>query len=647
MRPSKYRRKFGFLLALLAGTGCSTSKNFHFTQTWDCEPSYNTGVATQIEYPNVQSCLDSEVVATPKPFTLENPNDLQTRDISLDEVIQMALGSGEVLRTLGGSVVTAPAGTRTMLDPAISESNPQSSVEAALSAFDAQVVSQLYWQKNNRPNNIAVNPILSQFQVFSTQEDAAVFNFDISKRTATGARFAARHVINYSYPNTPNRLFPSSFIGWFEAEYRQPLLKGAGVEYNRIAGPNGGVGQYGGVLIARINQDISLADFELGIINYINDLESAYWELFYSYHNLESIVIGRDGALRTWQRVKDFERVGFTGGDAASVAEAQASFYQFDVNLKEALTGTNGLYAAEQRLRYLMGLAPTDGELLKPISQPMEGEIVFDWDSAIHDAVTKRVEIRRQKWNIKRRELEMIAARMNLRPTLDFLGLYRWRGMGDHMFGSRNSVNEFETVYQSILEGNYQEWQAGWEFSLPVGLRQASAGVTNARWNLAKEQALLKEQELRISHDLSTATREIARAFALVQSNYNRYSSDMQRVEARRIRVDKGLDNISFLVQAQQQLAGSRSAYYRSLTDYQLAIRNFHREKGSLLNYNLVNLSEGPWVGAAYQDGTERGRFFAPRSNPSAVEIPHPVSSGAFDPSQVGDQVITNYEISD
>ena len=642
MRSIKRNRLLGWIAASIAvTTGCAKIHRFHFQES--TSPSYYKSVSTQIEYPSVKSCLTPEVVTTPAPLAMENPADIVTRDIQLDEVIRLALQNSDILRSLGGSIVQAPAGIVTNFDPAITETNPLGGVEAALSAFDAQVTSQLYWQKNNRPNNIAVNPVLQQFQVFSTEQTAAVFNYEIAKRTATGARFAARNVVNYDLTNTPNRLFRSAYTGWLEAEYRQPLLRGAGVDFNRIAGPNSGIGQYNGVLIARINTDISLADFEQGIITFINDVETAYWNLYFSYHDLEARVAGRNSSLLTWQRVKALQKVGARGSDAAAEAQARSQYYNFDVQVKDALSGRTGLYASEQSLRYLMGLPASDGSLLKPISQPMEGEVILDWNSSLNDALTRRVEIRRQKWNIKRRELEVIAARHNRLPTLDFLSQYRYRGLGDTLIGPRDPNNQFDSLYQNIFEGNFQEWQAGLELAYPVGMRQAGAAVANARWNLARESARLREQELRISHDLSNAARQVSRSFQLVLSNYNRQDSDRLQVEALQTRYEGGLDNINFLLQAQQQLATSQSAYFRSLTDYQLALRDFHREKGSLLNYNQVGMSEGAWPAAAYQDAYERGRFFAPRANPEAVDMPSPVSSGGFDPTQVGAATTMNF----
>ncbi|GIW98713.1 MAG: secretion protein [Pirellulaceae bacterium] len=600
--------------------------------------TYYAPEQTRIEYPSVKSYLEPEVVQTPPPLALENPAELPTRDIELNEAIQLALSNAEILRSLGGSVVQAPAGVRTKFDPAVTESNPIGGVEAALSAFDAQVASQLFWNVNDRPNNIQLNPILGQFQVPTFQQTAATFNYEIAKRTATGARFAARHVFNYDNANTPNRLFSGAYTGWFEFEYRQPLLRGAGVDFNRIAGPNSGVGQYNGVLIARINTDISLADFEAGVISFINDVETAYWELYFAYHNLESLVAGRNAALVTWQRTKELQRVGARGGDAAAEAQARSNYYNFDVQVKDALTGPNGLYAIEQRLRYLLGLPATDGMILKPITEPMDGQVAYDWNAALQDALTQRVEIRRQKWNIKRRELELIAAKMNRLPNLDFLGLYRYRGLGDALIDSRDPNNSFNSLYQSIFEGDYQEWQAGLELSYPVGLRQAGVAVANARWNLARECALLKEQELKISHDLANAARQVRRAYELLVANYNRQLSDQEQVKALQARYESGLDNINFLLQAQQQLAASQSAFFRSLVDYQLALRDFHREKGSLLAYNHIGLAEDAWPTAAYADAAERGQFFTPRVEAEAVEVKpaHRVSDGAFDPTTIG-----------
>ncbi len=618
-------------IAVSCLTGCRPTERF---RAWrdSSDVSYFQNFVTQIEYPDVNAPIAPTVAQSPSPLSIENPSELPTFDLTLQDAIRASLQSSEVLRSLGGAVVTAPQGQATQIDPALTELNPQTGTQAALAAFDAQVTSQLFWQKNDRPQN---NSFAAFVPAVFGQTTGNYIN-QIQKRTATGAQFALRTNVIYDNNNNPTRLFRSDFTGFLEAEYRQPLMAGSGTTYNRIAGPTTIPGQYNGVLITRINTDISLADFEAGVLRLINDVEGAYWELYFAYRALDAQLSGRENSLRTWQRINELQKVGSRGGEADAEAQARSNFYLFASQVNDALAGTSGLYTSEQRLRYVMGLAPSDGRLIKPSDEPLQAEVAFDWEASLCDALTRRVEVRRQEWTIKRRELELIASRLNKRPRLDALTQYRWRGLGDHLIGGRNPNNQFESLAQNITEGNFQEWQAGFDWSYAVGLRQASAAVRHAQLNLARDMTILKEQQLRISHDLSNASRQISRSYVQLQINYNRIEADKLQVEVLRNRYERGLINISFLLQAQQQLAASTSAFYRSLVDYNLALRDFHREKGSLLAYNQVNLSEDALDGAMQQAAYQRGRHFTPRDNPEEVIVRNRVSQGPMNPSSVG-----------
>jgi len=620
-------------------TGCHPVDRFHAWRD-SKNVSYYQEFVTRIEQPVETACMDSQIAETLNPFAVENPADLPAMELGLQDAIQMALQNSEVLRNIGGTVVSGPQGSPTQIDPALTDLNPLGGTQAALAAFDATVSSQLFWQKNDVPQNFSPQglppEIADLLGVFAFNQTLGTNINQIQKRTATGATYSLRSNVIYDRNNRPNRKYESDFSGFLEAEYRQPLMQGAGTTFNRIAGPGGIVGQYNGVLIARINTDISLADFENGVIRLINDVETAYWELYFTYRNLEAQISGRENALRTWQRIRELQKVGYRGGEADAEAQARSNYYLFASQLNDALSGPNGMYAAEQRLRYMIGYPATDGRLLKPVDDPIQAEVMFDWQASLADATNRRVEVRRQEWTIKRRELELIASRLNKRPRLDALTRYRYRGLGDHLFGARNPAESTDSFFSNLGTGDYQEWQGGFEWTYNVGLRQASAAVRHAQLNLAREVAVLKEQQLRISHDLSNAARQISRSYEQMQINYNRIEADKLQVEVLRNRYEKGLININFLLQAQQQLANSTSAFFRSLVDYNLAIRDFHREKGSLLNYNQVALSEEPLNGSMLSGAYERGRYFTPRDNPQEVIVRDRISAGPFDPSTVG-----------
>jgi outer membrane protein TolC len=600
--------------------GCAPVDRF---RAWrdSADTSYYQSFVTQIEFPDVASEPSQEAIQAIDPLTLQNPSELPSFDLSLQDAVRLALESSDVLRNLGGSVVPAPQGSGTEYDPALVELNPLGGTQAALAAYDATVSSQLFWQKTDPPA-LAGGGIQNLF-ILGFGQTQGVYQNQIQKRTATGATYALRSNGGYNRFDQGG----SFFTGTLEAEWRQPMMQGAGTTFNLIAGPNAPVGSYNGVFIARINTDISLADFEAGVINLINDVETAYWELYFAYRNLDALISGRESALRAWQQASERLKIGLDARD--SEAQARAFYYQFSAQVNDALSGRTGLYASEQNLRYMIGFTATDGRLIRPSTDPLQAMVMFDWQSSLNDAINQRVEIRRQQWTIKRRELELIAARLNRRARLDALSQYRIRGVGDHFTGS----NE---LFDSLGSLNYQEWRSGLEWSFPVGLRQSSTAVRAAQLNLARDIALLEEQQLRISHDLSTAARQIARSYEQLQINYNRVEADKAQVEVLEARFKSGRDNIRFLLQAQQQLAQSSSALFRALVDYNLAVRDFHQEKGSLLTYNQISLTEDAINGAMLSGAYQRGRFLTPRDNPERVQAQAPVSRGGFDPSTIG-----------
>ncbi|MEM9364751.1 MAG: TolC family protein [Planctomycetota bacterium] len=619
--------------------GCRSTPNT--SETCETTRSYHDHAALKIEYPDVQSCpttVTAAAASTVAPLALQDPADLPTIDLTLLDAVRQAVQSSPVLRDLGGTVVAAPQATTTIYEPALAHANPLGGVEAALSDFDAQYTQSLFWEKVDQPQNrfSFVDPGPPAVLDFITsQRTQATFNNELSKRTATGATFSLRKSVAYTRTDDVSfqgQRFPSEFAGFIELEYRQPFMRGAGTQYNRIVGASAGVGQYNGVLIARANEDVALADFENAVITLVSDVEQAYWDLTTAYRVLEATLKGRQSALQTFQ----YQQVRLEVGTGRQDEEAQArsQFYQFEAQVQNALAGTAGLYALEQRLRYLIGMPATDGTLIRPSTEPLNAKVIFDWNDALGQALARRVEIRRQQVNVKRRELELYAARLNKRPQIDFVGSYRFRGLGDHLIGDGdNGLND--NFVDDVTNGNFQEWTAGFELAYPVGLRAASAAVAHARLNLNRERAVLSETQLRISHDLSDAARSIELRFQLMETNYNRYIADLRQVEVLRRRYLDGTDNINFLLQAQRQVVTSESEFYGSIADYNLSIRDFHQQKGSLLAYQQVGLAEGPWCAGTARDAYEMGRFMEPRFHPEKVTTPRPVSRGPFNPTEI------------
>jgi len=632
------------LCALMLVSGCKPTQPFFFQEDGNLlgpgDLSHYMDIATDIEYPDVEACSLDEVHSAHAPLTIANAENFDVWDLTLEEVTRITLTNSNVIRQLGGRITDGgsniagatpetlqnnAAGAVTTYDPSLVETgngtgtgNPLSGtgVEAALSEFDAILDSSITWQNNDRPQNFG--GIIGNPDFFANQfrQDTGNATLGITKATANGSIFEFRSNTLYDFNNNGSRSTPSDWFTNLEAAVTQPLLQGAGTQINRIAGPQtfqqaaGGVAnQIDGVIISRIRHDITLTDFEAGVRNLMRDVEDAYWELYFAYRDLEARKVGRDSSLETWRKVKALQRVGGQGGEADKEAQARSQYFLFRSQVETALTN---LFRVENNLRYMMGLTVSDGRLIRPIDEPTTAQVHFDWPTIHCETLARRTELRRQKWQVKRRELELIATRNNLLPRLDAVGRYRWLGAGDDLIDDvRTGLDTFAPgshAFESLTSGDFQEWEMGLQFSMPIGFRRALSGVRHHQLLLARERAVLQDLELEFSHQLGSAIRDLDLNFGLTQTNFNRRVAAVDEVEAVEAVYDSGRVTLDLLLDTQRRRAEADSAYYRSLIDYNRAIMRVHYRKGSLLEYNGVYLAEGPWPGKAQFDALRRAR---------------------------------------
>jgi hypothetical protein len=220
------------------------------------------------------------------------------------------------------------------------------------------------------------------------------------------------------------------------------------------------------------------------------------------------------------------------------------------------------------------------------------------------------VEIRREKWEIKRRELELIAARNFLLPRIDAVARYRWLGLGDELINQNHRDFDVEgsSAWGVLTSGEFQSWQLGLQASIPIGFRRELSGVRHHELLLARERALLHDLELEISHQLGDAIRDVDLNYGLVQTNFNRRVAAEAEVQAVNASYLADRATLDLVLDAQRRRSEAESAYYRALVDYNRGIMNVHYRKGSLLDYDGVYLTEGEWPAKAYFDALRQAR---------------------------------------
>jgi outer membrane protein TolC len=617
-------------IMFLVATGCAPTQPFFFNESPDLQ--YYLNSATQIEYPDVELDSLAETTEAEPPLTIGN-HDYQFWDLTVEECVSIALQNAKFFVTTSGNAefrqnVAAQFTSATadqlgsIYDIAITQSTTQSvpltvdgngnrvlpravlranqigGVEDALSEFDAQASAFFNVSTTDRQQNTTV-PVPLQ-TITTTQQSA------ISKRFATGGVATLRQQVLYDRSESPPaqnalRNLNSVWTAVLEAQVQHPLMRNRGTLVNRIP-----------VVLASLNEDVAITDFEIQVRNLVRDVEVAYWNLYVAYRNVSSAVIGRNSAITTARTAR--LNIANGTGTKQELAQAEEQYYNFRARLSSALAGSNvlgddrqGVYGSERALRDLMGLSATDGRLVRPIQEPSLARMEYDWDECIAQLLYLSPELRRGRVVIKQRELEQISAKNQLLPEVNLSLLYRWVGVGDTLGPPARRDVSFPSPGSSALGeltgGNYQEGAVRLEITPPaIGGRRERTRIRGSQLRLHQSRAFMQDAERLMVSQLSDAIAKVATHYQLVQTHAMRWQAAEQEVEARLAEFKGGRSPVNVVLQSQQRRADAQISYYRALGEYNKSVNYVDYLKGSMLANNNITLSEGPWNKKAYWD---------------------------------------------
>ncbi len=608
--------------------GCSTSEK-KLSYVGDTDLQHYKDAVTSIDYPAVNQETPDEVSFTDEPRRIRNPRKDEIWNLGLEEALHTALANNEIIRdngqflSPGNRLLSNPDFVQSVYDPALQDTSTlfgQNGVEAALSEFDAQfTANMLYGRSQSISENSSFGGI-SNGETLGTHAGDA--RFGLSKIFANGGQASIQHNVLYQDFNQNSggnpRLFQSYFannpsatqnagIPGIEIDYRQPLWAGGGTRFTRIAGPISrrptlqNVPQVNqGVVISRIRTDIALADFEQATIGLVKDVEDVYWELYLAYRAYDTDITARNSFLHTWREVKAKTDQGLEGGSAADEAQARDSYFDARAASENSLSN---VYNTEGRLRRLLGLPVNDGRIVRPADEPTTAEFLPNWRTSLVEALTRRVELRKQKWNIKSLEFQLEAAKSLTNPRLDLVSRFQVNGFGDQLFGKSNDGPQgvgaapfpsqtTASFYENLLNGNQTGYGIGVEYSMPIGFRAAHSQVRNLELRLAKARAALGAQEFEVSHELANAFRQADTTFQTAQTYFNRRRAAERRVQANEAQYRAGKGSVDLLLRAQVSLATAEKAYYQAVVGYNRAILDMKFRKGTLMEDHNVFLSE-------------------------------------------------------
>ncbi len=572
--------------------------------------------ATNIEYPTQteQHEVNPELLHGPRSLT--SLEDVDPREMTLNDCIRMAMTHADIIvddQSFGSPsnpLMGNPQRVASVWDNAIQDTGflfGNLGPEAALANFDPVWTNSLQGGTSKNPQTTQ-NLGLGAGDTLDNQ--TVQFQSRLEKIMATAGTLSVQHDVNYTSTNQSS-IFPSYYTGLVQAEYRQPLLSGSGVEFTRIAGPaqsnlRGVSGVSQGVLISRINSDISLLEFEQSVTTMLRDVENRYWDLYLFLQLYESEIETFRDLVRFYDQLSKRKE----SGDA--VAQAENRIFEGEARIKGSL---GDVLKAEYRLRRLLGLPLNDDTFITPIDVPSAAKLAVDWESSLLESLSNRHELRRQKWEIRSLELQLRASENLARPRLDFVSQYTVNGLGNNLGGEQDDdgVTDagYNSFYESLSQGNNKSWTTGLSFSMPLGLRLSRAQVRNYELRLHKARAVLARQEEEIGYELSDAIVNMEQNYLLAETGLKKAAAAKKYAETSlaRANAENQRDPVLLgrVLEAKITSRDSDQGYLKLIVDYNKAITELNFRKGSILHSNAIFLAEGEWNTEAYEDARIRG----------------------------------------
>ncbi len=533
--------------------------------------------------------VENQVLAS-QPLRLARLADLnelspqQMESISLSQAIAIALRNSTFVRSRhdfmspGNRLLTNPHATPSAFDVLLQSSSEQS-VEAALAAFDLQMVAGVQWGRNAIVQGSRyVNGGWPPADVLVSDTGSVFARLD--KPLASGGTLSLVHNWNYTFNNLPSLSFNPRYAGYLRGEFRQPLWSGRGKAFTSIAGPRNPLGgRYiqRGVSLAEIDEQLARLEFQSELQQLVNHTEHLYWELWLSYQVYQQLADARERAGQVWQRQRQRGKSGLNGGSAADVAQAEENYHQRDTQARGAL---DQVVQADIRLRRQLGLPASHNSVFHPTDQPGEAEVLFSWQPALTRALQQRTELLQQQMRTRSVELQLVPAKSLTRPQLDLVTGVQANGLGQELFDTPSGVGG--GAVGALLDADDVGWNVGFELSMPWGFRRERNQVRFLNLQLAKARAALAAQEIEVSHQLAGALGQLDRWYAALQSTTRRRDAARKRLHSVEADYLAGRRSLDLMLRSQVSLAEAEIERLRAIAEYNKAIADVLYRQGAV-----------------------------------------------------------------
>ena len=387
--------------------------------------------------------------------------------------------------------------------------------------------------------------------------------FSVNDTLITGGTVSASYQLLRSDYNpayfTPNPAWASTA----SISVAQPLLQGAGTDYNRAA-----------IESAKLGVTISNLNFKSTVLTIIFNVETTYYNLLYQR---EQYKVQQDTLRQAQQLLDENTQKRQTGvltdldvmNARAGVATAK----------NQLILDEQAVHNSEDQLLQLLG----DREfksVVGTVAFPSVGEPEVSFARSYKLARENGPNLAVAQATIDQFKLQALKAKRNTLPLLNVNG-----GLGYNSYAA--------TAGQSLTGAwNGYNWNAGVTVSVPWGMHANRALYRQAEDAVRSQQVAYDQADQNLVVQVRAAVRAVDTSIASVRSSAEETQFAEKAYELQKAEFDAGLATSYLVLQAQNTLETARVSELQAKVSLLLAVADLRFLEGSSLQLYRINLPE-------------------------------------------------------
>jgi outer membrane protein len=401
--------------------------------------------------------------------------------------------------------------------------------------------------------------------VDGTRSDTTDARVGVIQFLATGATVNLSASVDRSAGNFAAYAFNPVYNSDVALVVKQPLLRGAGIAYNRS-------------LIERTRLGVTIAhlNFKSSVLQVVHDTEAAYYNLVFAR---EQRVV-KQHSLALAERLFEENKTRKLTGVATDLDVLSA-----EVGIANANNGVviaeQAVHNSEDTLIALIGQFEFDVDLgtvaLVPYQEPSPS-----FDLSYKLARENQPDYIATQTTIKQLQLDAASAKSASRPTLDLGGSVGYNG----------ADRSYRGAIDQVPNGDAHSWELDLSLSVPWGLHADRARYRSALASLRQQEVRLKSIEQNLLVKVRSAVRAVDTNTQSVEINRKATELATRQYELELARFKAGLSTSRVVLQVQDDLETARVNQLLAQVNQRIAIANLHQLESSSLQRYRINVAD-------------------------------------------------------